>query len=982
MKQEKILLKSKDVQPFLNQDEYIDFEITSSSKEIRVGYLSNDFDIEQEYDKERNNSRKFFIYGRLYGKQIDTNDLTITFSTTNNDTLYVPNKKNNILAPGAKTFSVKTKSLTKNTSLSKNIFGKIESGYFFQFEIDNVESKITNNLKTIVTDIDVDNETLTPIVLYDSDGNFVPYGTIDTVFDKDFNLVDVNNDFVFLYDYHWIKQNFDVVTFNNVFFPYKKFQDTEGNTIIENSTQITDADLNPTFRLLMDYQSFYGLEKATLNVKKVLKPRDGYVFPLSLFNQEELDFFSPWKGFPSTSNEWGSLAWVIRTYRDYILNNQNAYSNLNVFDTGQQFYEANVRYFLSFLKGSGIDSRRNDVLTSEIVRDGFLNYSQSIYKKDVDSTITGEFVSGFTRDIGKIIDTVEVEFKKGTNVQEYNINLSGITFYNKLDYLEIGFDKLENVYAGTPSTYFVNVISENKKPTAYFKENYISTEALDQEFELIVELDKTYQESTPVVLSISASSIGTTAINLQEAIANNPLTSNEPPKYDYEIITKSITINKGDKTAIFKIKINYSNQYFFTKTINLELTSSSKNILVDEFDNTTAIDIISSNIPGWTKYQIVGDDLTGFGILRSNRLISNTNAIYNFEIESPKDTPSVRYNFTPNFSYTIACINRGDTDIPYEGDYGGEQKLVKPGETMFEIQSEMQFESFNFVLPSNTELIEDTDIEKNKRGKYLKSKYEFVIKNIEPVSSTDSSKTSVFTNVVIPAVSLFAFVKTTKKTVNEWKFVINGIDFFENSVNTSSLPQNIKDELGSKKINVGIDNVFAESIKCVFVLRTGVENLYYPKPIDSESKINQNINHATQGTTLAATSMFGTLILNQTVDSLSATKIKYIKFSNNKDLKKLLVPSLVSINTIQTQEDAAGFKKYFYFTFKFSGAAGLKYTSDPNVIALPFNFSKIKEIPFENAEQVLGVQSYSDSAAGIKPLPVFAPVSENELVIN
>ena len=92
MEQKKILLKSFDVQPFLDKDEYIDVQLTTSVKEIKKNYIANDFDLEQQYNTERNNSRKFFVYGRLYAKDIDTNGLIVTLNTSDNDVLYIPNK--------------------------------------------------------------------------------------------------------------------------------------------------------------------------------------------------------------------------------------------------------------------------------------------------------------------------------------------------------------------------------------------------------------------------------------------------------------------------------------------------------------------------------------------------------------------------------------------------------------------------------------------------------------------------------------------------------------------------------------------------------------------------------------------------------------------------------------------------------------------------------------------------------------------------
>ena len=215
MEQKKILLKSFDVQPFLDKDEYIDVQLTTSVKEIKKNYIANDFDLEQQYNTERNNSRKFFVYGRLYAKDIDTNGLIVTLNTSDNDVLYIPNKKNNILQSGTTSVSLVTKPLTENVSLSKNIFENIQSTYYFQFEIDgsNSETGTTKSALMSISGNNVFNTGSTILIYYDNDNNFVPYGTIDNVFDTNFDLIEINNDFAFLYDYHWIKKDFDVVVF-------------------------------------------------------------------------------------------------------------------------------------------------------------------------------------------------------------------------------------------------------------------------------------------------------------------------------------------------------------------------------------------------------------------------------------------------------------------------------------------------------------------------------------------------------------------------------------------------------------------------------------------------------------------------------------------------------------------------------------------------------------------------------------------------
>jgi hypothetical protein len=131
--QEKFILKKLDVQPFENQDIFINIELVSNSKNIKENFINNNFDLVSQYNLERNNSRKFFIYGKLNSKNVDTTKLTMSFKTSNNDTMHSPDIKNNLLGINEKISYIQPKIFTANNSLSQNIFNKNISTYFFKF---------------------------------------------------------------------------------------------------------------------------------------------------------------------------------------------------------------------------------------------------------------------------------------------------------------------------------------------------------------------------------------------------------------------------------------------------------------------------------------------------------------------------------------------------------------------------------------------------------------------------------------------------------------------------------------------------------------------------------------------------------------------------------------------------------------------------------------------------------------------------------
>ena len=986
MEQKKILLKSYDVQPFVNEDEYIDVQLTSSAKEIKQDYLANNFDLSQQYSAERNASRKFFVYGRLYAKQADTNGLTVTLRTSDNDVLYVPNKKNNILPPNTRSISVVTKPLTKNSSLSRNIFGNIESPYYFQFEIDglNSDSGTTKNAIIKVEGNDIDNEDTVLLIYYNSDNEFIQYGTVDTVFDSNFDLIDINNDYPFLYDCHWIKQNFDVVTFNTVYFPYKQYQDNQGNTIIDNSTQITDANLNPSFQLLMDYPSFYGLEKAILSVTKTIKPRNDYFVPSQFFNAQTFENYSPWEGQPQNQFQWNIIGGALQNIRNIIINNESSYPNFNTFNTSQQFYDANVGFFLSYFEGCNLNAQNTTAIGDSLIINGFLDYSSSIYKKDVSATLVGEFVSGFTVDTGQVIDTIVVDFAQGDSIANYNVQLSAVTFYNEMDYLIVNIDNVTDLIEGVPSSYFINVIAENKKPTASFFQSFDSVQTENNDYELVVNLDKPYEGTNPVNLTISVIENKTTATSLDQAISQNvnypfdvDFTTNGDTKHEYEILISSATLTKGSTSATFKIRIYYSSQYFINKTLGLQLATSAGYILVDPLNSQFVLNIESVVVPGWTKYQFPGDDIVGVGIFRSNRPTAGYNAKFNFELESPVSNVDNRLNFTPNFTYKIACINAGDVQISYGGDYGGVQQDVTPGNVVFEIDSSQNFESFDFILPSNSNLVQKTNPDNTISPKYMNSKYEFRIQNIQPIDPNDQSGASSFNDVYIPAQSISAFNMTTAKNFNQWKQFINSVDFFDPLLNTID-PTKITFDYPDSGSLTGAINSANQSI-CV--LKTGIEYLYTSSESHKEViPMTQLITPGDAFTVLQNNiSMFGTIVLNSTING-SATNVLYRGFSNKRQDKNLLIPAQTSINFAQTPDDAAYLLKFF--NYYYAENLTTYTTSEQYHNGIPFTLDVLKTINFGTNIVQTGTNSFDDNIYGIKPLPVYQYTNFNDLLIS
>ena len=105
----KILLGSEDIIARNNEDLYININLNRSFFEYKKEKYDNDFDLAQQFDKERNLSRDFRIYGIVDSNVINTNFISLkvysdsgatnlvqqisTSSMNFNDSINVFNKK-------------------------------------------------------------------------------------------------------------------------------------------------------------------------------------------------------------------------------------------------------------------------------------------------------------------------------------------------------------------------------------------------------------------------------------------------------------------------------------------------------------------------------------------------------------------------------------------------------------------------------------------------------------------------------------------------------------------------------------------------------------------------------------------------------------------------------------------------------------------------------------------------------------------------
>jgi hypothetical protein len=527
---------------------------------------------------------------------------------------------------------------------------------------------------------------------------------------------------------------------------------------------------------------------------------------------------------------------------------------------------------------------------------------------------------------------------------------------------------------------------------------------------------------------------------------------------DYEILNDTVFINQGDSEAEFLVRIYYSDKYFATKNITLELSQVGDNLILIENLSSAEIQIESSVITCWGKYVFPADSLFGFGIFRTNKSVSNSNEIFNFQLQN-SDASGIylKNSFVSNFTYEVECVNRGAVAILYDGEYGGDAKEVNPGEVVFTQIIEEEFKNLSYILPSNSGIFTFTDDANILRTKFRECNYEFIIKNIQPVIDNSNNISDLYENVLIPSEKLPALdIIKSKKTSEIWKNLLRDVEFFqtqnigtlifERGIRNSILPdldlllqQNINRLLLSFDYTDDDESFFDLNPlsllvrKSIYALRTRISNIYYPRPkFTNYNPISTNIetslldnNFIKTGVVKDDVDMFGTLILNKSMNGQSATKIVFRKFSNRLDLINLLVPSQITFNKFYQESDSDfyfEYKKYFKYDYRvleFKKFGNVFIPNNVNIFPYPneklgedvaqnaaisqnsasFNDSNfinfvIAGVPIFNALRIIkfdpnssiDINSFSDSIIGVKPLPGYIPIDinsiNNRLVVN
>jgi hypothetical protein len=227
VKRKKILLRSEDLFGLENQDMFINVQVDNFSKDVRPETYDNDFDLQAQFDKERNSSREFSIYGNVKSLLVEpsTQSLKLFIETkppTNLDLINDTTIFNTEGVPGEPVVKIYfengseavlfQKQIPQTTFGSKNIFGFYECVYQFTF-INKLSdgTEFDNVYLTYAYENEMQNSLIKQTLVYrEPDGSVIDYGNETEEILDNGETYSVNNDFPFFYNIHWIKIPFEM----------------------------------------------------------------------------------------------------------------------------------------------------------------------------------------------------------------------------------------------------------------------------------------------------------------------------------------------------------------------------------------------------------------------------------------------------------------------------------------------------------------------------------------------------------------------------------------------------------------------------------------------------------------------------------------------------------------------------------------------------------------------------------------------------
>jgi hypothetical protein len=738
----KIVLGKKDLFPYKNEDVFVNLELSRDSGELVNEIINNNFNLKEQFTKEREKSLKFCVYGTCETNFSDTENVQIEISTNHLDPLYSPRFSTNINPKTS--HKISTIPLSKNGSLSKNIFWKKKSSYYFMFEISPIKYnnigknkelilKIKSNEKKVYAEIKV------PFIYYNSQGTKIPFGTETLEIDLKGKETIVENDFKFLYDTHWIRADL------NLYRPPKvSFLNSLDNEFINNATSlIQNSEIEKTSKQVIDSlnssinSSFSSTEINNATVEESIGKFEFFAkldYP-SLYGIEEVDVYVKDDETIRNPND------------DFILKTKTL-----KWEIGEQYKKVEVE----LLDDVYVES-------TEKVTFGLNNYKYLeksnknseffLTIEDKDKPIPISFALS-SQQIVESATTVSVELflDRPMNVPNQTIVVYAdlVTSTAVLGKNFVGTDNTTVTKSSEKIEYIYEVDVIQKAPND-IKGGIIKRKDggnfLDDGLILRQELTYSSEKRNRKIdtdKKVTIQSIGATQLRLVGKPLSydrfGPNNKNLQAKLVYEIETetigafeKTILLTEGVSGFKFDIEILNDFQYANDLNINFKLKNPTQNVIISNNNevNEHTIIIKDSMIPNFTRYIMPGSFEKGYGMFRMNDFLLTEKKELKLEIIN---NPNIQRRLIDNFEYEIEIVNKGEKilieNVSKENSPSRLSFLFEKGYRPIDsdgvvarvkVESPAGFKEITIDLPSNYGL-------KKQLNQFFKSKYEFRLK--------------------------------------------------------------------------------------------------------------------------------------------------------------------------------------------------------------------------------------------------------------
>jgi hypothetical protein len=671
----KIILGKKDVFPFKNKDNYINVEIFRTSDEIVNEVIENNFNLLEQFYNERQSSLKFCVYGVLNSIYTDTQNVEIKIRTNHDDIIQTPRIGQDSIS--SKIHTINSFSFSQNSTLSKNLFNKNKSMFYFLFEL----SPFYNNqgeTKSLILSINDSNKKLflnqeIPFLFFDSEKRQIPFGTETVDYSSTGEEQIVRNDFPFFYDTHWVKSYVNVNRPRKVSFIRNLEQELDNDTVLENVGKYK-------FTIKLDEPSFYGVEEVEVFIleddteKGVGKD---YKFTNQIIKWD--------KGEQYKTVEVEIIDDLFVEDDSYLIfgiRNLKFVDN----DVSNQTFKLNI-----------ID---NDKPTSI----GFTNNTNTVSENDGQILIE-LFLENPIPVPNQTIDVVLVKNNKIIPGEPEVINPNVVIFEQLKDspnfeVFQRGFEA--GIEQGdTPLQMRIKL----SNLTYYLQfPSIIRTFRINQDIDIIIAQNIDLQAVFNP--EVDEDLIETTAIIGEDF---------EPSEIiDEELLyQKTIQLPPGIQFVSFSINLIDDFNYELDKNIVLKLTNPTPNVIIDKSRDTFILTIKDSLVPRYTRYKILGEtsqENNGIFLPTFPVVPNSTEPIIMIRVDNLIGGNSQSF-LTNNFPLNISVKNKG-VPIIYE------DKLIETDEFFILKQVTFNNQDIFFDLPTNAVL--DT-----QKRQYTKSVYEF-----------------------------------------------------------------------------------------------------------------------------------------------------------------------------------------------------------------------------------------------------------------